>query len=154
MKTIKEILKSGLVGVGIVAVIMAIALPHMPLKASINTTDCIERVAYRNVIGERYPVEYLQDDSEQVQMYTLTGVYTTDTENTENTETTATEDTEPHYTITTSVYCKECHKLIEVQNGQTASDTLYEHDIEQHGYIEHEYCTEECSRQRGKQNEI
>lgn len=133
MRTIREMLKSGLVGVGIVAVIMATALPHMPLKASINATDCIERVAYRYVVGERYPVEYLQDDSEQVQMYTLTGVYTTGTE---NTETTATEDTEPRYTITTSVYCKECHTLITVQDGQTASDTLYEHDIEQHNYSE------------------
>lgn len=136
MRTIKEILKSGLVGMGIIAVIMATALPHMPLKASINTTDYIERVAYRNVVGERYPVEYLQDDSEQTQMYTLTGVYTTATEDTGDTETTATEDTEPHYTITTSVYCKECHKLIEVQDGQTASDTLYNHDIEQHNYNE------------------
>lgn len=143
MKTIRELLSGGLVGLGVMALIMAIALPHMPLKASINTTDYIERVAYRNVVGERYPVEYLQDNSERVQAYTLTGEYTTETE---DTETTATQDTEPHYTITTSVYCRECHKLIEVLDGQTANDTLYEHNIEQHGYNEHEYCTEECSR--------
>lgn len=61
MRTIRELLNGGLVGVGIMAVIMATALPYMPLKASINATDCIERVAYKYIVSEQ-----LQDYSEQI----------------------------------------------------------------------------------------